>query len=88
MMLTQLRRIAAWCAMQGMLVTLSDQEVEPLGKTVRKTVALYQDQHKSRIETRQVLDRLIPDVKNTGMAKADRIIEAVPENIDIKHKVY
>jgi 3-hydroxyacyl-CoA dehydrogenase/enoyl-CoA hydratase/3-hydroxybutyryl-CoA epimerase len=45
-------------------------------------------QYKSRIETHQVLDRLIPDVKNTGVAKADLIIEAVPENIDIKHKVY
>jgi 3-hydroxyacyl-CoA dehydrogenase / enoyl-CoA hydratase / 3-hydroxybutyryl-CoA epimerase len=38
--------IAAWCAMQGMRVTLSDQEVAPLGKTVRKTVALCHDQHK------------------------------------------
>jgi len=26
--------------------------------------------------------------KNTVVAKADRIIEAVPEHIDIKHKVY
>lgn len=80
--------IAGWCAMQGLRVTLSDQKTEPVAAAVRAAGKLCRDKHKSSLETRDTLDRLIPDMGNYGLARADLIIEAVPENPDIKQKVY
>src|SRR6185503_12803511 len=37
---------------------------------------------------RDALDRLIPDLKGEGVTSADLIIEAVPEKLDLKQKVY
>lgn len=80
--------IAGWCAMQGLTVTLSDQKSEPIAQAVKNTAQVCRDKHKSATETRDTLDRLIPDIPNKGLEKADLIIEAVPEKIDIKQKLY
>ena len=37
---------------------------------------------------RDALDRLIPDLKGDGVATADLMIEAVPEVLELKRKVY
>lgn len=80
--------IAGWCAMQGLTVTLSDQYADPIAKAVQNTEKLCQQKHKSDIETRDTLDRLIPDMENIGLCQADLVIEAVPENIKIKKTLY
>lgn len=80
--------IAGWCAMQGLTVTLSDQKKEPIANAVKNTEKLCLEKHKSEIETRATLDRLIPDLQGKGVYKADLIIEAVPENIEIKQQLY
>ena len=80
--------IAGWCAMQGMKVTLSDQKTEPVGKAIKNTQELCKNKHKSSIETRDTLDRLIPDLNDYGLKNADLVIEAVPENLDIKTDLY
>lgn len=80
--------IAAWCALRGVKVTLSDQKAEPIAQAINNTEQLCRDKHQSEAETRSALDRLIPDMHNTGLEKADLIIEAVPEKIDIKQNLY
>lgn len=80
--------IAAWCALQGLRTSLSDMSPDPLGAAVRSTERLCRSEHRSSIETRDALDRLVPDLENAGIAWADLIIEAVPESIEIKQKVY
>ena len=80
--------IAAWCAMQGFAVTLSDQSAEPIAQAVAKLGKLCVEQHKSPIETRASLDRLIPDIDNKGVEQADLIIEAIPEKLEIKQELY
>jgi 3-hydroxyacyl-CoA dehydrogenase / enoyl-CoA hydratase / 3-hydroxybutyryl-CoA epimerase len=80
--------IAGWCAMQGLTTTLSDMQTGPLGKAVRRTEALCARAHQGRIDTRATLDRLIPDPDGLGLARADLVIEAVPESVDIKARVY
>lgn len=80
--------IAGWCALQGMTVTLSDQKPESIARAVKNTAALCDHKHLGPAEKRRVLDRLIPDLNNLGVRTADVVIEAVPEDIDIKHKVY
>lgn len=74
--------------MQGLKVTLSDQKAEPVAKAVKNAAKLCKDKHKSSIETRDTLDRLIPDMNDYGLRNADLVIEAVPENLEIKARLY
>jgi 3-hydroxyacyl-CoA dehydrogenase / enoyl-CoA hydratase / 3-hydroxybutyryl-CoA epimerase len=39
-------------------------------------------------ERRAALDRLMPDAQGIGLARADLVIEAVPEDLEIKQAVY
>lgn len=80
--------IAGWCAMNGCQVTLSDIETETIAKAIANTARLCRSKHKSSIETREVLDRLVPDPEGKGIAQADLVIEAVPEELELKAKIY
>jgi 3-hydroxyacyl-CoA dehydrogenase/enoyl-CoA hydratase/3-hydroxybutyryl-CoA epimerase len=76
--------IAAWCAIKGLRVTLSDLKLEALAKAIKSAGRMARDAHLSELETRDALDRLMPDPKQFGLADADLIIEAAPEKIDLK----
>jgi 3-hydroxyacyl-CoA dehydrogenase / enoyl-CoA hydratase / 3-hydroxybutyryl-CoA epimerase len=80
--------IAAWCAFQGLRVTFADMKPEPIAGALKRAADLYQKICRKQIEIRDVLDRLIPDLNGDGLRKADIVIEAVPEKIEIKQKVY
>lgn len=80
--------IAAWCAWQGISVSLADMQPKPLAKAVGKAASLFGKIGKKSSLTRDALDRMIPDLHGDGVGRADLIIEAVPENLDIKKKVY
>ncbi|GGD07976.1 3-hydroxyacyl-CoA dehydrogenase NAD-binding domain-containing protein [Halopseudomonas salina] len=80
--------IAAWCALQGLRVTLFDMKPEVIAKAVGKAAKLCDSKHLSPARTRDVLDRLIPDLANHGIRHADLVLEAVPEDLEIKRKVY
>jgi len=80
--------IAGWCAMQGLRVTLFDLDAEVLARAIGKTAELCKKKRYSSADTRAVLDRLIPDFTNAGIGQADLVLEAVPEKLEIKHKVF
>lgn len=80
--------IAAWSAMQGKRVTLEDVALKPLGKAVKRTVGIYDKKHLSGIDARDALDRMMPDPNGLGRARADLVIEAAPEKLEIKEKIY
>ncbi|WP_322867973.1 3-hydroxyacyl-CoA dehydrogenase NAD-binding domain-containing protein [Aquicoccus sp. G2-2] len=80
--------IAAMAAIKGKTVTLGDVETDPLGRAVKLAFEICKGKHLSRIETRDALDRLIPDPPGYGIARADLIIEAAPERMDLKEKIY
>ncbi|MEZ4599491.1 MAG: 3-hydroxyacyl-CoA dehydrogenase NAD-binding domain-containing protein [Syntrophotaleaceae bacterium] len=80
--------IAAWCAYKGIRVSLYDRQPMTIAQAVKKTADLCHSKKLPEKETREVLDRLIPDLRNRGVLKADLVIEAVPEKIDIKQQVY
>ncbi|MEH6493327.1 3-hydroxyacyl-CoA dehydrogenase NAD-binding domain-containing protein [Halopseudomonas sp.] len=80
--------IAGWCALQGLRVSLFDTETNNIGSAVQKLTQLCQQKHRSSAQTRQILDNLIPDPSNSGVAVADLVLEAVPEDLEIKRKVY
>src|SRR6478736_2310990 len=80
--------IAAWCALHGMTVTLADMQAAPLAKAIARAADLYGKIGHRRIDTRDALDRLIPDLAGEGVRTADLVIEAVPETLELKRKVY
>ena len=80
--------IAAWCAREGIAATVSDMKPEPIAAAIKRAADLYKKVLRKSIDQRDALDRLIPDLKGEGVAAADIVIEAVPEKLDIKHKVY
>jgi 3-hydroxyacyl-CoA dehydrogenase/enoyl-CoA hydratase/3-hydroxybutyryl-CoA epimerase len=80
--------IAAWCAWHGFTVTLADMKPEPLAKAVERAADLYGKIGHKRIDIRDALDRLTPDLAGAGVSSADLVIEAVPETLELKRKVY
>ncbi|MBQ2262961.1 MAG: enoyl-CoA hydratase/isomerase family protein [Loktanella sp.] len=80
--------IAAWAAIKGKTVTLGDVDLDPLGKAIKQAQDICKDKHLSDHETRDALDRLMPDPKGYGVARADLVIEAGPETPEVKEKIY
>ncbi|WP_404363252.1 3-hydroxyacyl-CoA dehydrogenase NAD-binding domain-containing protein [Marinobacter sp.] len=80
--------IAGWCAYQGLTVSLFDMEPDKIAEAVCKLAKLCESKHRSEAQTRDILDRMTPDLNNRGISRADLVIEAVPEKVEIKQKVY
>ncbi len=80
--------IAAWCANEGMRVTLADMKPEPIAGAIRRAAELFGKIIRKPTEVRDALDRLAPDMDGEGVRNADLIIEAVPEKLELKQKVY
>ncbi len=80
--------IAAWCANQGLRATLADMKPEPIAGAVKRAADLFGKIIRKRTDVRDALDRLIPDLDGEGVRTADLIIEAVPEKLELKQKVY
>jgi 3-hydroxyacyl-CoA dehydrogenase/enoyl-CoA hydratase/3-hydroxybutyryl-CoA epimerase len=80
--------IAAWCAWHGFTVSLADMKAEPLAGAIKRAADLFTKIGHKGIDIRDALDRLIPDLKGAGAATADLVIEAVPENLELKQKVF
>ncbi|MBR1120454.1 enoyl-CoA hydratase/isomerase family protein [Bradyrhizobium lablabi] len=80
--------IAAWCANQDMRVTLADMKPEPIAAAMKRATELFGKIMRKRTAVRDAGDRLIPDMVGEGVRSADLIIEAVPEKLELKQKVY
>ena len=80
--------IGAWCAGQGLRVTLGDMKPEPIAGAVKRATELFGKTLRKGTDIRDALDRLMPDLGAEGVRNADLIIEAVPENLELKQKIY
>lgn len=80
--------IAAWCALRGLAVTLQDLDMERIAPALSRAQKLFERRLKSPGEVRAAQARLEADVEGRGVARADVIIEAVVENLDIKRKIF
>lgn len=81
--------IAAWAAWKGLGVSLADVDAAPIGEAMGRAADLYgKIAHGDMRSVRDALDRLIPDPQGYGLAKADLVIEAVPERAELKKKIY
>lgn len=80
--------IAAWCAMKGLTVSLSDNQPEILAKAMRQAAQLFAFKLDAGPERLAAMDRLIPDLDNAGISKADLVLEAIVENIEAKSALF
>ncbi len=80
--------IAAWCALQGMRVTLQDRKHENIARVVKRARDLYAKSLKLPRLVQAALDRLVPDLDGHGVSRADVIVEAIFENIDAKQALF
>lgn len=80
--------IAAWCALRGFRVTLQDTKHEALANVIKRAYKLYQKRLKDRLLITDAMDRLIPDPKGNGLSRADVIIEAIFEDVEVKRDLF
>lgn len=80
--------IAAWCVVSGMQASLQDLSEEQLDKALARAKDLF----KKRLRSKQAVDaavaRLIADPTGKHVSRADVVIEAIVEKLDIKQKVF
>jgi 3-hydroxyacyl-CoA dehydrogenase/enoyl-CoA hydratase/3-hydroxybutyryl-CoA epimerase len=80
--------IAAWCALRGFGVTLQDLDMERITPALTRAKSLFKKRLKGRTAVNSAVARLEPDPTGKGIARADVIIEAVVENLEIKKKIF
>jgi enoyl-CoA hydratase/3-hydroxyacyl-CoA dehydrogenase len=85
--------IAQVCAMAGYNVTLRDIESSLLDKALEKVKwslsKLVEKQKITQIEADRIFNRITPEVDlELSLRDTDLLIEAVPEDLDLKKKVY
>lgn len=80
--------IATIAAIKGKTVTLGDIDTQTLGNAIKRAAKICEDKHLSGIETRDALDRLMPDPQGYGIPRADLVIEAASEDQEVKHKIF
>lgn len=80
--------IAAWCAYKGFHVTLQDQTAEKIAPAIKRAYKLFEKKLREPRLIQAAMDRLQPDLKGEGVNNADLIIEAVFENLQVKHELF
>ena len=80
--------IAAWCALRGLGVTLQDLDMERITPALTRAKSLFRKRLKGRTAVNSTMARLEADPTGKGIARADVIIEAVVENLEIKKKIF
>ncbi len=79
--------IAAWCALRGLRVTLQDKSYAQIAPAMGRATQLFNKKLRKPRLVQAARDRLIPDPEGHGIARADVIIEAVFENLDVKQAI-
>lgn len=80
--------IAAWCALRGLGVTLQDLDMERIAPALNRAKSLFRKRLKDPVAVASALARLEADPSGKGVARADVIIEAVVEDLEIKKKIF
>ncbi len=79
--------IAAWCALRGLSVTLQDKSYAQVAPAIGRAHQLYKKKLRKPRLIQAAMDKLIADPDGHGIARADVIIEAVFENLDVKQAI-
>ena len=80
--------IAAWCALKGMSVTLQDLDMERIKPALERGKKLFKKRLRKKHEVDAAVLRLEADPKGKGVSRADVIIEAVVEKLEVKQAIF
>ncbi len=80
--------IAAWCAQQGLRVTVQDVDHKRLAGVIARGARLFRHNLRDPRRVEAALDRLIPDLRGDGLPRADIVIEAIIEDVAAKQQLY
>jgi 3-hydroxyacyl-CoA dehydrogenase/enoyl-CoA hydratase/3-hydroxybutyryl-CoA epimerase len=80
--------IAAWCALRGMGVTLQDLDLARIEPALKRAKSLFRKRLRKPVEVANAVARLEADVEGKGLARADVVIEAVVEKLEIKQQIF
>ncbi len=80
--------IAAWCAAQGLRVTIQDNNPEALARVMKRAYDLFKKRLRDRRLVQAAVDRFMPDVQGDGVLWADVVIEAIFENAEAKQGLF
>jgi 3-hydroxyacyl-CoA dehydrogenase/enoyl-CoA hydratase/3-hydroxybutyryl-CoA epimerase len=79
--------IAGWCVACGMQATLQDISPEQIEKGIAAQKKLFSRKFKTKAQRDAAKARLIADPNGDGLARADVVIEAIVERLEVKQKL-
>jgi 3-hydroxyacyl-CoA dehydrogenase/enoyl-CoA hydratase/3-hydroxybutyryl-CoA epimerase len=80
--------IAAWCALQGLEVTLQDRETRFVADALARAEKLFAKQARTPAACDAARARLGADTSGAGVAEADLVIEAIFEDLAVKQELF
>lgn len=80
--------IAGWCVACGMEVTLQDLSPEAIAKGMEAQGKLLSRRFKTKAQRDAAKARFTADPSGAGLARADVVIEAIVEKLEVKQKLF
>jgi len=80
--------IAGWCVASGMEVSLQDISPEQIRKGIEAQEKLFVRKSKTKAQRDAAKARLIADPQGRNISRADVVIEAVVEKLEVKQEVF
>jgi 3-hydroxyacyl-CoA dehydrogenase/enoyl-CoA hydratase/3-hydroxybutyryl-CoA epimerase len=79
--------IAGWCVASGMEVSLQDVSQEQIAKGIGAQKKLFSRKFRTKPRRDAAMARLIADPKGTHISRADVVIEAIVEKLEVKQNL-
>ncbi len=80
--------IAGWCVAQGMEVTLQDLSADAIAKGIEAQGKLFARRFRTKPLRDAAKARLIADPNGDGLSRADVVIEAIVERLEVKQNLF
>lgn len=80
--------IAGWCVASGMEVSLQDLSAEQIAKGIAAQKKLFSRKFKTKALRAAAAARLIADPKGDHISRADVVIEAIVERLEVKQTLF
>jgi 3-hydroxyacyl-CoA dehydrogenase/enoyl-CoA hydratase/3-hydroxybutyryl-CoA epimerase len=80
--------IAGWCVANGMEVSLQDISADQIAKGIAAQKKLFARKFKTNAQREAAKVRLISDPNGANIGRADVVIEAVVEKLDVKQNLF
>ncbi len=80
--------IAGWCVASGMEVSLQDVSAEQIAKGIAAQKKLFSRKFRTKATRAAAAARLLADPRGDNIARADVVIEAIVERLEVKQNLF